>query len=132
MKLTITIEAGKTTKTIECETEFLTDCHKALEEVYDEVAEAEGFGARFLVLTDLDLTRNRSNIIPYIKSVRDGSHMGLKEAKEAVEAAVTNHKVLVGIKPEDHERVMESCRENNLGCHRVTSKELVCLEIHES
>jgi ribosomal protein L7/L12 len=94
---------------------------------YDLFKSADKNG-KHLVLTGMV----RSNRIPYIKAVRDGSGvLGLKEAKDLVEACEAKNRVLE-VPCDQFDGILRACEKAGLSAHLLTIDEVACLEVHES
>jgi hypothetical protein len=111
---------------------------EVVEKIFDAVADAENVG-KVLVLSELgplqpgQLGTVSSNLIPYIKAVREATGCGLKEAKDLVEAARENKNIL-NVPEHQHEAVVKACQglRPPLRADRLTQDELVCLKVHDS
>jgi len=126
MKITITVEQGKTSLTTEHEVSSKQEATSILERAYDSVFMLND-PDRVLVLTGL-CDRKK---ISYIKAVRTGTGLGLKEAKDLVESASTKRNVL-DIPPDQHIGVFNACQQDDLPVERLTKEELACFEVHHS
>ncbi len=127
MKVTLTLEMDGNSVS----TSFISDGSKqdflTLADKSFDVLAATKYGDRELVLLGL----KRDNIISYIRAVREGTDMYLKEAKDAVELALKNQNSL--LVPKSHwEAVVKACNQANLPAGIMTSEERICFNVHDS
>jgi hypothetical protein len=105
-----------------------------MERAWNLVVETEHVG-KSLVLLDL-IHPNGSGptnmkLIPYIKAIRDGTGLGLREAKEAGEYA-RDHGGVSNIPPEHHKAIIIACKNASLRADLFSEEEIVCLKVHDS
>ncbi len=130
MRITIKLENFGSTHTTEHVVSDKTTFLEFLALEWDHAVQLDSIG-KYLVLTGLRLPRDQANVIGYIKAVRNGSNLGLKEAKEAVEAAILNRGILK-ISREYNAGIVRECEKADLSAHVLDSDELVCHEVMES
>jgi hypothetical protein len=134
VKVNIVLEDGKIHTTVSTDTVdkavLLTLVEKAWDFIQDSIASVQAADIRSKKVV-LNVNQRKGNFIPYIKSIREATGCGLREAKDLVEAALENQNI-IPVDPVHNEAVIQVCKKDGLYAALMSNDEIVCLQIHES